>query len=343
MNDNYLQGLFPDMPNAEYHGGHPHIGSSGFKLLAQSPLHYWSVNLDPARERREPSRVMVMGTAWHTALFEPQLFDASYEAKPDISAASTVAKLLDEALTTGLDAFTAKYVGIPDGISKTSKEGKALLAEIAADGKTGIEESKLAEVLELAPPLVGRTLLAADDLDAVKDMAVAAHSHPVVRVIMAQAGGMAEASFFWVDPETGAPCRIRPDYAVPPCELFPHGLIVDGKSNDDSSPEGFARNCWNSQMYFQAALYSDGMQRLWGTSEPPTFMWISQERDRPFATACYSASADFVQFGRKKYRRLLRVFADCLHSGKWAGYPTTVQPLALPGWAEKAIADEVAA
>jgi len=286
---------------------------------------------------------MVMGTAWHTAIFEPHLFDASYAAKPDISAASTVAKLLDEALTGGLDAFSAKYVGIPDGITKTSKEGKALLAEIAESGRVGIEESKLAEVLDLAPPLVGRTLLSADDLDAVKAMADAARLHPVVRVIMAQPAGVAEQSVMWVDPETGAPCRIRPDYAVPPCDLFPHGLIVDGKSNDDSSPEGFARNCWNAQMYFQAAFYSDGMQRLWGTSEPPTFMWISQERDAPFATACYSAGADFVQYGRKQYRRLLRVFADCLSTGKWPGYPTTVQPLALPGWAEKQIADEVAA
>ena len=73
MNDNYLQGVFPDMPNAEYHGGHQHIGSSGFKLLERSPAHSWSAYLDPERERREPSRIMVMGTAWHTGIFEPHL------------------------------------------------------------------------------------------------------------------------------------------------------------------------------------------------------------------------------------------------------------------------------
>lgn len=341
MNDNYLQGVFPDMPNAEYHGGHPHIGSGGFKVLARSPLHFWSAYLDPARERKDPTRLMVMGTAWHTGLFEPHLFDDAYAAKPDIAPTSTVAKLLAEALSD-IDAFRARYVGIPDGISKTSKEGKALLAELEAEGKTGIAESQLAEVLELAPPLIGRTLLAADDLEAVISMVLAARQNPVVRVILDAPGGAAEQSVFWVDPETGAPCRIRPDYAVPPCDLFPNGLIVDGKSNDDSSPEGFARNCWNSQMYFQAAFYSDGMQRLWGTSEPPTFMWISQERDRPYATACYAAGADFVAYGRREYRRLLRVFADCLHTGKWPGYPSTVQPLELPAWAAKHVQDTAA-
>lgn len=342
MNDNYLQGLFFDMPNAVYHGGNPHIGSSGFKLLERSPAHYWAAYLDPERERKEPSRVMVMGTAWHTGVFEPELFDESYAAKPDISPASTVAKLLDEALAD-MAAFAAKYVGIPDGISKTSKEGKAMLAELAAVGKIGIEESKLAEVIELAPALDGKVLLSADDLAAVRAMAKAAHAHPITKVIIDQPDGVGEASFFWVDEETGAPCRIRPDYSVPPCKLFPNGLIIDGKSNDDSSPEGFARNCWNSHMYYQAAFYGDGMQRLWRTPEPPAFMWLSQERDQPYATAYYAASADLVAYGRKKYRRLLRVFADCLHTGKWPGYPANVQSLELPNWAAKIVSDEVAA
>lgn len=341
MNDNYLRGLFPDMSNAEYHGS-PGIGSSGFKLLERSPAHFYAANIDPSRERSEPSRVMVMGTAFHTGVFEPHLFEQSYAAKPDISAASTVAKLLDEALQD-IDAFRAKYVGIPEGISKTSKEGKALLAELAADGKVGIDESKLAEALELAPGLVGRTLLSADDLDAVRAMSKAALNHPITQVIKAQAGGMAEASFFWVDEETGAPCRIRPDYAVPPCAMFPNGLIIDGKSNDDSSAEGFARNCWNSQMYYQAAYYSDGMQLHWKTKEPPAFMWLSQERDRPYATAYYAAGADIVAYGRKKYRRMLRLYAECLRTGVWPSYPQVVQPLALPTWAEKLVSEEVAA
>jgi hypothetical protein len=73
------------------------------------------------------------------------------------------------------------------------------------------------------------------------------------------------------------------------------------------------------------------------------FAWLSQERDAPYATAYYSAPADLVQYGRRKYRRLLRVFADCLHAGQWPGYPLHVSPLELPVWAAKAISEEVAA
>jgi hypothetical protein len=186
MTDKYFTGAVADMPNATYHQA-PHIGSSGFKLLAKSPAHYWSAYVDPARQRKDPTRLMLMGTAWHTGIFEPHLFAGEYAAKPDIPAVSTVAKLLDEALTD-FDAFTAKYVGIPDGISKTSKEGKALLADLAADGKTGIEQAKLAEVLELVPDLLGKTLLNADDLQAVRSMSEAArrHPHPDFRVACVQ-------------------------------------------------------------------------------------------------------------------------------------------------------------
>jgi exodeoxyribonuclease VIII len=324
------------MANEDYHQ-HPHIGSSGFKLLARSALHFWHASpLNPERERREPSRVMVMGTAWHTGIFEPDLFASSYAAKPDISPASTVAALLAEALQD-FEAWQAKFIALPEGIGKTTKDGKALLAELDAQGKTGVEADKHAQVMELAPPLLGKTLLAADDLAAVTAMTAAARAHPITRAIFQLPGGMAEHSIFWTDASTGAPCRIRPDYMVPPCPAFPHGLIIDGKSNDDSSPAGFARSAWNSEMFFQAAFYGDGFQQHFGTARPPVFAWMAQERDAPYATAYYAAPHDFVEYGRRRYRPLLKLFADCLQTGVWPGYATTVQDLALPGWAAKEI------
>lgn len=340
--ENYLAGMFADMPNDTYHG-HIHIGSSGFKKLARSPLHFWHGSpLNPNRERQEPSRIMVMGTAWHTGIWEPHLFADSYAAKPDISPISTVAILLNEALQD-LDAWRAKYVALPEGLTKTSKEGKAVMAELAAKGQVGVEPDKHAEVLALAPPLVGKTLLGAEDLDAVKAMAKAAHDHPVTQVIFGLPGGMSEHSIFWIDDATGAPCRIRPDYAVPPCDMFPYGLIIDGKSNDDSSPEAFARSAWNGEMFYQAAFYSDGFQKHYGTDKPPVFAWLGQERDAPYATAYYAATAAFVEYGRRRYRPLLALFAECLRTGQWPGYSSAVLDLTLPAYAAKTVDELVAA
>ena len=290
MNDNYFAGAVADMSNATYHQ-QPHIGSSGFKLLARSPAHFWASYVDPHRERRPPTPLMKIGTAWHAAIFEPE-------------------------------KFATDYSEIPEGLDRRTKEGKALWAELEASGKEPLTTDGWAQIVA---------------------MAAAARRHPVSQVIFGLPGGHAEMSIFWVDPDTGAPCRIRPDYHVEPCAMFPNGLIIDGKSNDDSSPAGFAKSAMNSEMFYQAAFYSDGFQQHYGTKEPPVFAWLAQEREAPFATAYYSAGADFVQYGRKKYRRLLALFAHCMHSGQWPGYPAVVQPLDLPGWAVKAIEGEVAA
>ena len=285
-----LIGTFRDMPNAEYHDN-PAIGSSGLKLRQQSPQHYWARDLDPKRERKDPTPAMKIGTAWHAAIFEP-------------------------------GKFADDYVQIPEGLNRTTKEGKALWADILATGKEPMTK---------------------DDMDRIKAMAASAAAHPVTRVIFEQAGAAAEVSFFWADPFTGAACKIRPDFYVPPCALFPNGLLVDGKTGEDMSPAGFSKYAWNWELHIQAAFYSDGFQHLHGTKEPPAFVWMGQEKDAPYCTAYYSAGADFVAYGRKLYRRLLATYAACTETGQWPGYPPIVQPLELPTWAAKTVADAIAA
>ena len=278
------------MPNAEYHAT-PAVGSSGLKLVQRSPLHYWAAYRDPNRERREPTPLMRIGTAWHAAIFEPGKFESD-------------------------------YIELPEGLDRRTKEGKALYAEVEATGREPLSASTMAQI---------------------KAMAEAAATHPASRVLFEQCEGLGEASLFWVDTETGVNCKIRPDYHVPPCALFPSGLIVDGKSIDDASAEPFARSAWNGGHHLQAAFYADGFQQVYGTEKPPTFMWLVQEREAPYATAYYSASDDLVEYGRRQYRRLLAVITKCEAEGQWPGYPTGVQPMALPAWAAKVVQEGVAA
>lgn len=290
MNDNFapepgkiLQGLYPDMSNEDYHA-HPALGSSGLKLLAQSPAHYFAAYLDPNCKARKETLAMKIGRAWHSAVYEPAEFDN-------------------------------RYVAMPDGIDRRTKEGKALWAEIVATGKTPLPSG---------------------DMDRILAMGRAANAHPAARVLFAQKA-MYEASIFFIDPATGVLCKIRPDFMVPPCDLFPNGLIVDGKSCEDASPEGFSRNAWNWEMHYQAALYSDGFQQHFKTRGRPEFLWLAQEKEPPYACAIYSATADIVNFGRRKMRPLIELYARCSASGIWPGYSTAVTELALPAWAEKQV------
>ena len=92
-------------------------------------------------------------------------------------------------------------------------------------------------------------------------------------------------------------------------------------------------------MHFQAAFYTDGFMEVYGTSEPPTFMWLAQEADAPYANRVYTCGPDLIEYGRKAYRRLLALLADCQRTNCWPGYPTTVQPLELPAWAAKVVSE----
>lgn len=325
------------MSNADYHNDEA-IGSSGFKLIERSPLHYWSAYRDPNRTRREQTAAFLIGSAWHCAVFEPSEYPERYGIKPEVSGATTLGKAFN-AYMAG-EASWAPYVAIPDGVTKQSKEGKALHAELDAAGQIGIEQSVYDRVVEMGTPLRGKDLLDIEVFERLKKMTDSAMQHPLAQVIFAEEG-YSEASIFFEDRDTGVRCKIRPDYFVAPCAKFPNGLIVDGKTTDDASPEGFAKSAWNWDMHYQAAFYSDGFQIAFDTKEPPAFIWMAQEKEAPFATAFYTADAKLVAYGRKLYRKQMGVLANCEKTGVWPGYSQQVSRLALPSYAEKVVDDLV--
>lgn len=74
--DQWREGMEPagfvsGMPENLYHAHHA-ISKSGLDLVAKSPAHY------AARDFREPTPAMLIGTAIHLAILEPDRFDAEY-------------------------------------------------------------------------------------------------------------------------------------------------------------------------------------------------------------------------------------------------------------------------
>jgi exodeoxyribonuclease VIII len=313
------------------------IGSSGLKLLAVSPLHYWGAYLDPERVR-EDKPAFKFGRAWHCAVFEPEEFGNRYAEGHGISAQSKRAQLLEQVLLAeSVTEAMARLVVLPEGLGPTSKEGKALAAEITAAGNVPVSAEDALFVSEWVPRLAGREVLSADDMLRVGKMARIMHELPISRVVFGKYAklGKAEASLFWRDPATGVVCKVRPDYMMAPCEDFPNGLIIDGKSTTDASPEGFGRQVWNLDYGLQAAFYTRVFQQVMGTAGRPAFLWGAQEKDSPHAAAYYAAGADLVEYWDKRIPRLLALFAECKRTGLWPGYSTAVQTLAMPAWAQK--------
>jgi hypothetical protein len=71
----------PGLSNEDYHHLKA-VSPSQIKVLARSPLHYFDKFLAEDREKKPPTDAMLKGTALHTAILEPELWDATIAVPP---------------------------------------------------------------------------------------------------------------------------------------------------------------------------------------------------------------------------------------------------------------------
>jgi exodeoxyribonuclease VIII len=262
------------MPAEQYHGIAA-MSAGGLKRMRQSPAHFFGQQLDPNRPKGgEPSPAMKAGTLFHVALFEPS-------------------------------ELAARYVVKPEGMSFSSKDGKAW-REALPSGVEVIDAEQLAKARAQA-----RNVCAL----------------PEVSALMTE--GMAEASAFWIDEQTGELCKCRPDWTSPAGDGV---VLIDGKSCQDASPDGFSRTAWNMGYLHTAAWYIDGYQAATG-QRVHGYVFAAVEHEWPHVAAPYMVPDDLLDRARAENRRLLNRYAECKRSGVWPAYSEGVTLITLPKWA----------
>lgn len=249
-----------------------------------------------------------------TILRSPAHYKAAYlsGAPRKEPTASMVLGSLTHTLFLEPENFGSEYIIAPD-CDRRTKEGKAVYSAFQ-DAAEGL------------------AIITADQLQTAQAMAKALRGHAINEAMI---DGHAEASIFYnaVIGGLGLACRIRPDYHIAPSETWPSGLIIDVKTTDDARAEAFARTCVNFGYDLSAAMYCDGFQQHYGTTEPPLFLLLVVERDAPFAVACYECSPEMLDKGNEKYRKALDLLTICKLSGEWPAYDEGIQLLNLPKWA----------
>lgn len=164
------------------------------------------------------------------------------------------------------------------------------------------------------------------DFHTVQAMTFAVLNDPRARRIF-EAGGQVEASLFATDPETGVPMRARPDLMAP-------GRMVDLKTANDASDDGFARSAAEFGYQTQEWWYRRVRQIV--TGEPDAdFLFVVVEKSPPYLVNVIELDGLFAEIGRSQVDRALRLYAECSASGVWPGYeradgqPNVVGP---PAW-----------
>lgn len=211
------------------------------------------------------------------------------------------------------DAFVDRYAVAPK-CDRRTKEGKAIWAAFLETLKPGMEAAD--------PEMVQKSLA----------MAMAVRENPAVSGLLDE--GDAEVSAFVQQEKwSGVAVRVRPDF------VSPAGgnkvILTDLKTTIDASPKGFGRTVANMAYDVQAALYSDIFEQASG-KRVVAFVFVAVEKAWPFACVPYVLKPDAIDRGRRKYRRLLETYAECMRTQTWPGYTSgrEIEILELPAWAE---------
>lgn len=201
--------------------------------------------------------------------------------------------------------LATRYAVKPEGLSLATKEGKAWKAALP-EGIEAIDADQLAKATTQARRV---------------------RSLPDIAALMSE--GVAEASAFWIDEQTGELCKCRPDWTSPAGDGV---VLIDGKSCPDASPDGFARTAWNMGYLHTAAWYIDGYEAATGL-KVYGYAFAAVEHDWPHVAAAYMVGDDVLEKARAENRRTLDRYAECKRSGVWPAFSESIQLITLPRWA----------
>lgn len=130
--------------------------------------------------------------------------------------------------------------------------------------------------------------------------------------------GEPERTLVWdvVAGELRFKCKGRADYIGP-------RAIVDFKSTNDASPEGFGWSVRDYGYLGQAAWYSDGLWLATGARLP--FVFIAVEKKPPFMVGVYRVTDEQLEEGRELYLSLLGKLDYCTKNNWWSGYTESAE------------------
>jgi exodeoxyribonuclease VIII len=177
----------------------------------------------------------------------------------------------------------------------------------------------------------GRAIVRAEDYAITQQQLAAIQAEPYLRELLAGKGD-AEASVFWIDPATGVYCKARPD--------FLHWVdgkrvrVVELKSTNDESPEGFSRALTSLGYHRARAHYIDGVQAATG-AEVIEYVFAVVSSAPPVLAVPYWLDEEDAAQGADECAELRQRFAWCKANNQWPAYGTGPQVVGLKAWAKR--------
>lgn len=193
--------------------------------------------------------------------------------------------------------------------------------------KTDNKAAKKEWLTTLAPDHI---VVKPDEDNLVQAMSRSILKHKIARALLT--GGTAESTGYFVDPDTGLLCRIRPDFRND------RGAIVDLKTTMDGNPITFPRTVTNNLYDVQGWLYTHGAGII-DKRPPPQFVIIAVEKFAPYAVSVHVLDPGMLNRARdgiKNVRRgaltAMREIAKAIPDQSFTGYGEQAHLCQSPAW-----------
>lgn len=277
------------------------LSNSVMKDLAVSPLRYWFHQINPNRPVVEPTQQMILGSALHCAVLEPDKFEDHYVC--DIRSQDYEGCLVT--MDHLRDWLREK------GLPVTGKLKQDLVDRVVAtDPSIPIIDVLRKRFLEEAGK---RTILNREDMDRVMNMAIAVRSEPSLAPILAD--GRAEVPMFAVDPETGVLLKSRMDWVTPTLTLDLKTFSQSrGKSIDKSIADAIFYECYYRQAYLYTFIRT--LQKKANTRYDFVMPFVESEephevRIKVLRPVTGGQPNLYWERARVECRELIRLYAEC--------------------------------
>lgn len=301
-----------ELSNQEYHTDTKHINGSGlWNILDRCPA-AWRYK----DEEDEQSKALVFGTGSHTALLEPERFEAEYARMP------TKEDFGAELLVTVSDMNSwAKERGIKGLSGKTKAEVIKIIRSTGEPVRIYDEERLFAEL-----NAKGRILLEGNDYDAIMQMRAVIHANSYYSSLLS--GAYSEVSI--LGELLGEPSKVRFD-----C-LTRGGDIIDYKTAVSAKPDEFFRHAARLGYFMKMAMQHDMFVAAYG-KPPRSVNLLIQEKKSPFIPALVRLTDEQLHIGRIQLRSAMEIYKACKKANSWPGYSmgNPVIEMETPEWFKK--------
>ena len=298
-----MLGIFKNLSNDEYHSDRSAVSRSGLWEFRKTPAHYYHAYLNPERPEKKTTPDMAFGSAFHTFVLEPHLFEQQYSVNDLV-----LPEVDEKPLKRDLQA----------------EHGKELGAEMYEEAKrVEIQQKALRDrvIADFSAKSAGKELITVEQMEKLHLMRQSVLSHPdAARLID---GGAIEHSMFWEDPHTGVRCKTRPD-------IWFSNMTVDLKTCSSADERSFISSVASYGYQLQSAMNREGIYHN-TNNDIKTHAFICVEKTWPHLVAVYTLDIETLDSAHVMYKNILRDFAECKAKNEWPGYVT--QEITLPEWA----------